>query len=88
MAELILDAEVRLGELLEGIDRKYKPPTVGSKQGTDGNIPKQEKNLPPNIDKKQSYYAQQIANNPDVVEEVKQTAREKGELCSPASMTL
>ena len=55
VADILLDAEVKLGEMLEGIDRKY----VGSIKGT--NVPKQEKTLPPNIDKKQSHYAQQIA---------------------------
>ena len=83
MAELILDAEVRLGELLDGIDKsvsKLKGKDRGSKGGTT------KKTLPPNIDKKQSYYAQQIANNPDVVEEVKQTARDKGELPTAADV--
>ena len=81
MAELILDAEVRLGELLEGIpDKKSGARKTGSKRGT--------RLLPKGIDKKQSHYAQQLSKHTDVVEEVKQTAREKGELCSPASMTL
>ena len=75
-----MDAEVKLGEMLEGIDRKY----VGSIKGT--NVPKQEKTLPPNIDKKQSHYAQQLSKHPDVVEEVKQQAREKGELPTAADV--
>ncbi|HUV59424.1 MAG TPA: hypothetical protein VMW09_04855 [Desulfatiglandales bacterium] len=53
MAELILDAEVRLGELLEKITPKRDKQS--STQRT--SLP----SLPPNIDKRQSHYAQQIA---------------------------
>jgi hypothetical protein len=43
-----LDAEVRLGEILEKMEPKY----VGSLPGT--NVPNREKTLPPDISKKQS----------------------------------
>ena len=62
IAEIVLDAHVKLGEMLEKIERKYISPTVGSGKGTDGNIPKQQKTLPPGIDKKQSHKAQRLFN--------------------------
>jgi len=69
VADILLDAEVKLGEMLEGIDKsasKLKGKDRGSKGGTT------KKTLPPNIDKKQSHHAQQLSKHPDVVEEVKQ----------------
>ena len=51
---------------MEGIKPKYD---LGSKGRT--------KTLPPNIDKRQSHYAQQLSKHPDIVEEVKQQVREK-----------
>jgi len=68
LTDILLDAEVKLGEMLERIKPKYD---LGSKGRT--------KTLPSGINKKQSHYAQQLSRNPDIVEEVKQKAREKGE---------
>ena len=71
VADILLDAEVKLGEMLEGIpNKKSGARKTGSKRGT--------RLLPSNIDKKQSHHAQQLSKHPDIVEEVKQTAREKG----------
>jgi len=79
VADILLDAEVKLGEMLEGIpNKKSGARKTGSKRGT--------RLLPSNIDKKQSHYAQQLSKHPDVVEEVKQTAREKGELPTAADV--
>lgn len=70
MAEIVVDAEVKLGEFLEGIAKK------GNYSSSGGTIP----TLPKGIDKKQSFQAQEINRNPIVVEAVKHKAREKGEL--------
>jgi len=81
MADLLLDAIARLGELIKLI----KPIYVGSSGGTHvkrGSPPKQKKSLPPAISKKESHIARTISNNPDVVERVKITAKEKGELAT------
>jgi len=49
--------EVKLGEMLAAIQPEYAPPTVGSKKGTHGSVPKQKKTLPTNITKKESHFA-------------------------------
>lgn len=76
--ELVLDAKVKLGEILEGIKPKY----VGSTEGT--HVPKQIKTLPENITKKQSHQLQEIARNPDVVEEIKEEARKNDDVPTSA----
>lgn len=63
-ATAVIYAEEKLGELLKDEDRKY----VGSLEGT--NVPKQEKSLPPGIDKRLSHQAQTIASNKDKVEKI------------------
>jgi len=80
IAECVLLAEAKLGELLMNIKRQYVSPTVGSPKGTDGNIPKQLKTLPSGITKKDSHIAQQIAKNPEIVQRVIENAREKKEI--------
>ena len=67
LAGILLDAEVKLGEMLDAIPNK----AASSAKGT--------RSLPPNIDKRQSHYAQQLSKHPEIVEEVKQKARGKGE---------
>jgi len=59
-------AEARLGELLGGIDKKY----VSSGKGTIEKLP----SLPPGIDKKTSFIAQELG------EMLKATERAKGKL--------
>lgn len=69
VADIVLDAEVRLGQILET--------TVthgGSFRGSRGGT---SKPLPPDISKKESHYAQTIAKNQTVVEEVKARARKQ-----------
>jgi hypothetical protein len=74
LAGALLDAEARLGELLKETDRRY----VGVLEGT--NVPKQERTLPDGINKKQSYQFQRLADNLDVIEQVKADAIEDEDL--------
>jgi len=62
ISRLVIDAEIRLGELLEQIPRNIE----SSGRGTIVT----HKSLPIGINKKESFIAQTIARNPDVVEEV------------------
>ena len=59
-ADTLLDAEIKLGELIRQIKPKYN--VIGSSDGTnkwDGSSRKQRtKTLPPTIDKKESHYLQ------------------------------
>ena len=73
LAELLLEAESKFGEMLEKIDRKPLPD--GSTKRTFGGS---EKTLPLGITKKESHFAQTIAKNPIIVETVKQKARDEG----------
>ena len=59
-----------MGELLSN-----NPP--GFHRKNSGQI--EQNPLPDGITKKQSHYAQQLSKNPEIVEEVKQQAREKGD---------
>ncbi len=66
LAVILLLAEVKLGELLKDIPSKYD---LGSRGRT--------KTLPKGITKKQSFYAQQLAANPEAIKETINDAREK-----------
>jgi hypothetical protein len=83
IAEILLDAEVRLGEMLAQIKPEY---SISSSKGTNGlpkgAAPRREKSLPPGINKKQSHEAQQLSRNPDMVEQVKQEARQNGSVAT------
>ena len=70
VAEAVLWAEAKLGQLLKGIDKKGKTKEYGSLGGT---IP----TLPEGITKKQSHEAQQLADNPEIIQEVIEEAKEK-----------
>jgi glucan-binding YG repeat protein len=77
-ADTLLDAEIKLGELLDKRPRN-KPFALkdsGSHQRTTVS------DLPPSIDKKESHYLRAIANNQDVVEQVKAKARETNTLAT------
>lgn len=74
MADVLLDAEIKMGEILEAVQPEY----VGSIEGT--HVPKQIKTLPKNVTKKQSHQAQTISKHKEIVEQVKAEAREKGEI--------
>lgn len=71
MAEVLLDAEVRLGEILEAIPPAGNTLTsAGGRKGT----------LPPDITHKQSHQAQTLSRNREIVEQAKVDARENGEI--------
>lgn len=66
LADVLLDAETKLGEMLADIPNKK----ASSGKGT--------RSLPESITKKESHYSQTIAKNPDVVEKIKVKARNEG----------
>ena len=70
MADILLDAEVRLGEILEAIPQT---PPIGFSNGN-------RKSLPPDITKKQSHQAQTLSKNPHIVEQIKTESRAFGEI--------
>jgi hypothetical protein len=70
IADILLDAEVKLGEMLKRIEPKRDK--QGSNQRT--SLP----SLPPGINKKQSHEAQKLSKNPELVAAVKKEARENG----------
>ena len=57
-----------------------KPKSDGSTKGTFGGS---EKTLPSGITKKDSHYAQELARNKGVIEDVKKQAREEGNKKGP-----
>jgi len=64
VSRLVLDAESRLGELLEQIPNQEPIRTAeGSFKGTLGK-------LPVGINKKESFYAQEIHRNPEIVQQI------------------
>ena len=80
LGDILLDAEVRLGEMLEKI--QPEPIIESSPDGTINKAPLRGRKptLPPGITKKQSHEAQEIARNPEAVEKTKQEARAEGRL--------
>ena len=70
LADALLDAESKLGQMLEAIPTKRK-------QG-EGVGPGSAPSLPNGIPPKESHYAQEIARNPETVEKVKAAATVKG----------
>jgi hypothetical protein len=72
LAEALLDAEAKLGELLAAIEPKTIPDGTG--RGTFGG---REKTIPDGITKKESHQAQTIVRHPEIVERIKERAREE-----------
>jgi len=71
LAEALIDAEAKLGEMLAGIPKpKFDTQISGSTRGTTGT-------LPPGITKKESHFAQEIARHPEIVEQTKFRARDE-----------
>ena len=66
MADILLDAEVRLGEILEAIPQA---PPIGFSSGN-------RISLPTDISKKQSHQAQTLSKHPEIVEQAKAEAHE------------
>jgi hypothetical protein len=71
MADILLDAEVRMGEILDNQTSRG-----GSMDGKRGS----ERTLPPDITHKQSHQAQTLSRNQEIVEQAKAEARENGEI--------
>lgn len=76
MGEAVLSAETKLGELLKAIPDKK----ASSGRGT--------RSLPQNISKKDSHYAQTLADNRGIVEEVKKEAKRKGEIATKTEVLI
>lgn len=72
LAEFLLDAEVRMGELL-------KPLSETSHGGSFGGS---KKVIPEGISHKQSHFFQKMARNKDIVEEVKAKSKEREKLAT------
>ncbi len=75
MAELLLLAEARFGDMLAAIPAKPKPD--GSSRGTFGG---RDTTLPSGINKKESHYAQELSKHQDIIATVVAKAREQGEV--------
>jgi ParB family chromosome partitioning protein len=80
VAEVLLDAEAKLGELLAAIQPEFVTSTDGRQEVGYKKPPKQTRSLPEGITHKESHQAQIIARHPDVIEQVKQKAREEDRL--------
>jgi hypothetical protein len=76
MADILLDAEVRMGEILDSRPAEV----VRSSQGGTS------KPLPPEITKKQSHQAQTLSKNKSIVEQAKIDARERGEIVTSSKV--
>ena len=70
LGDALLDAESKLGEMLEETVHDRGNITLGSHGRT--------KSLPPGITKKDSHYTQTLSKNRDLIEEVIEEAYEKG----------
>jgi|GEM_PF-4134730 len=74
MADILLDAEVKMGEILGAIPDKF----TSSQAGT--------RSLPPDVTRKQSHQAQTLARNKEIVEKAKAEARESGEIVTASKV--
>lgn len=77
MADILLDAEVRMGEILDNQTSRG-----GSMDGKRGS----ERTLPLDITHKQSHQAQTLSRNQEIVEQAKVNAREKGEIITASKV--
>ena len=77
VAEIVLEAEARLGEILAKTD-KTDSHLRGKNRGCTGATT--IKTLPEGVDKKMSHEVQQIHKHADIVARSKRAAREKGEI--------
>jgi uncharacterized protein YccT (UPF0319 family) len=73
MAEILLDAEVRMGEVLDAI------PPQSSQAG-------RLRTLPEDVSYKQSHQAQTLSRHPEIVEQAKAEARENGEIVTASKV--
>lgn len=80
MANIVIDAEVKFGEMLAAIEPEYN---MGSTKRTDvKTTPRRTKTLPPNVTKKESHIAQTIMKNPRAIKKVKKKAEKEGRLAT------
>ncbi len=68
LAEVLIDAEAKLGEMLAAIPDKEASSAKGIRS------------LPPGITKKESHFAQEISKHPEIAETIKAKAREEDRL--------
>lgn len=81
IAEILLDAEVKLGEILASRPTRSSRKRTPDKSKLNGQEP-----LPNGIDKKQSHYAQKLAKHPKIVEEAKAEARQEGTIVTSSKV--
>lgn len=79
LADALLDAEIRIGELISEIPKATPNPKAPSKSNT-GEISKTQQVKELGFTQKQSEQFQQLAKNKDIVEQVKAEARENEDL--------
>jgi uncharacterized protein YccT (UPF0319 family) len=79
MADILLDAEVRMGEILEATVSVGGKTDRCSRGGTSNP-------LPSDVTRKQSHQAQTLSRNKDIVEQVKAEARENGEIITASKV--
>jgi len=85
LAEAVLDAETRMGELLKEIPKavnQYK----GAADTGGGSKPKKEVVADLGLSEKQAERLETLAENPDIVEQVKAEARENGDIPTRAQV--
>ena len=73
LAGALLDAEAKLGDMIKKIDIKTEPSSGGRFGGS-------KKILPKGISHKQSHYFQTLADNKDIIEQVKAEAEDNDDL--------
>jgi hypothetical protein len=78
MAEAVLRAEVKMGEILKTIPQKYE-------SSGRGRIDKQKK-LPEGITYKQSHYAQTLASHPHAIDQALEQAKKREEVPTRAAV--
>ena len=78
LADVLLDAEMRLGELLKVIEPNREKESSSQRTSLSS--------LPPGIDKRTSHIAQTLASHPEIVERAKAEARERDEIPTTATV--
>lgn len=81
-AEMLLDIEARIGELLPPVEVTRRTGRGVSERNTRGQATKgcAVKTLPDGINKKKAFQSRRIAENPEIVEKVKTQARENDDI--------
>jgi len=82
IAEAVLDAEIRIGELTEKIPKAINQYKSATDNGVDGKKTKSATLSEIGINEKQKERFEKLARHPEIVEEAKREARAKGEVIS------